>query len=200
VNDILNLAKGHVDLIFENPGWGPFTFHSALHTRSVFEKAKEWSACCVISQEHSEALQLAALFHDIGYLSNYEDHEAEGIRMFLNFADANGIPTLPQNTVIELIECTRETHSDFSKPISKIMHDIDRVAMGMADFIDQGLNLRKEWEHFKRFKTNDKGWLEFQIQYLEKTKFKTEYGLSKYNLQRERNLQSLKALLADTAK
>lgn len=197
MSDILNQAKGHFESIFNNPGWGPFTFHSVHHTWSVVEKAQEWAKAYKLESTDSEALQLAAMFHDLGYLSRYDDHETEGIRMFFDFAEEHDISENQQGAVKHLIECTRKTHSNFEDPLCAIMHDIDRAAMGMTDFIEQGLSLRKEWEHFKGLETNDIEWFEFQIQYLTKTEFKTDYGISKYNPQREKNLQLLRALVAN---
>ncbi len=145
----------------------------------------------------TRALELAALFHDVGYLANYENHESEGNRIFLTFAQNHGLASDLQHLVTQLIDSTKKTHRNFSNPLAKIMHDIDRAAMGMPGFIEQGLKLRKEWEHLKGLETNDREWFEFQVQYLEKTTFKTGYGVSTYNTQRIENLQNLKSLLAE---
>jgi uncharacterized protein len=199
VSDILNLAKVYMESVFDDSDWAPFTFHSIHHTTTVLEKALEWATACNLRPEESEAIQLAAMFHDLGYLTRYDNHESEGIWLFSVFAEENGIPADQQKVVKRLIECTRKTHSDFSIPLYKIMHDIDRVGMGMPDFVDQGLNLRKEWEHFKSFQTNDVEWFASQIEYLEKTKFKTDYGRSNYSDQKRKNLESLKRLLQDSS-
>jgi len=198
VSEILSLAKEYVEFIFESPDWEPFEFHSVKHTRSVFEKANEWAIACNLDAMDSLAVKLAALFHDIGYSSNYKDHEAESIRMFQKFSGSHRVGSDLQEKVIYLIECTRKTHSDFTDSLACIMHDIDRAAMGMPDFIEQGLNLRKEWEHFIGLKTNDHEWLESQVQYLKDTHFKTDYGFDKYNAEKEKNLRALNALLAQS--
>lgn len=195
MSDILNEAKDHFESVFKNSGWIPFSFHSVDHTRSVVEKAIEWAKACKLESADSEALQLAAMFHDLGYLSRYDDHESQGVKMFLDFAREHDVSENQQKAVKRLIESTRKTHSDFTDPLCAIMHDIDRAGMGMPDFIEQGLKLREEWGHFKDLETNDAEWFAFQIEYLSKTKFKTDHGILNYSDQKQKNLESLKELL-----
>lgn len=165
-----------------------------LHTQLVFEKANEWALAMKFDNETATALKLAALFHDVGYRTNYDDHEPEGIRIFKGFANENGIELSTIDSVSDLIEYTRKDHNDLNNPLAKVMHDIDRVSMGMPNFVNEGLQLRKEWQYFKGLNADDKEWFSFQVDYLNRTEFKTEHGRLNYNNQRLKNIEVLISL------
>ena len=161
----------------------------------VYKKAEEWAFALDLDLNTETALKLAALFHDVGYRTDYDDHESEGIRIFKHFAEKRAVDITIINQTSELIGYTRKEVNDPTSSLAETMHDMDRVSMGMPSFIEVGLSLRKEWEHFKGLKVKDNEWYAFQVEYLERTEFKTGHGINRYNGQRLKNLEILKRLL-----
>ena len=56
-------------------------YHNLPHTLSVVDAVRLLSARHEISYEDCELLELAAWFHDTGYVKAYENHEAAGAEM-----------------------------------------------------------------------------------------------------------------------
>ena len=162
----------------------------------VFEKSKEWCAHERLNEVQSINVQLAALFHDLGYRTNPDDHESESCDMFRSFASSMRLRPECIDAVCQLIHYTNKHYKDHTIQLAAIMHDIDRVSMGLSSFYESGLLLKKEWAHFKGLVAEELEWIEFQIDYLQRTEFKTVYGQKAYDPQRLINLENLLELAA----
>ena len=178
-----------------DPGWDRYTFHNILHTQLVVDKAKEWSSACKLNEQDSIALKLAAWYHDIGYLNEPDNHEEESIRLFLLSIQKETLPPEMTDMVVQLIRSTKQKDTEKRNELENMIHDMDRVAMGMTNFMEWGQKLRTEWKNLRNAEWTDKDWIRFQIEYLNMTHFKTDHGRQTYGAQKALNLQELKNVL-----
>src|SRR4030095_16287412 len=52
-----------------------YTYHNAHHTRSVIQATQQLCEYEKLDEHQTEVLATAALFHDAGFLKNYQNHE-----------------------------------------------------------------------------------------------------------------------------
>ena len=177
--------------MFEDPKWQDFSFHSINHTIRVCKKADEFAKGSGLSKNQYVALMLAAMFHDTGYAFNYSDHETESVRIFKEFISGKAYPH--QDLVTQLILATRASAADPTTELEKIMHDIDRIGVGLPDFFEIGKLLRQEWQTKEGRQYSDIEWAQLQLDYLLKTDFLTEYGKTHFGEPRLHNIEAAKS-------
>ena len=62
-----------------------YSYHNFNHTQSVVNATKELCEKEKVDSDDRELLLIAAWFHDTGYISGYENHENESIRIASEF-------------------------------------------------------------------------------------------------------------------
>src|ERR1041385_2975288 len=141
-------------------------YHNYSHTHDVMLAAmtiaKEEG---VVSENDLALLRTAALFHDCGYVSGYENHEAEGCLLVQKFLPGFGYSGQQINTICSLIMKTKLP----SKPetiLEKILCDADLDYLGRDDFAVLGAKLYLELHNLKKVK-DEKEWDEMQVKFLE---------------------------------
>ena len=191
--ELLVRAEAFVRNVFDDSRWEGFSFHSINHTIRVCKKADEFGKGSALNEDDYLALMLAAMFHDTGYAFNYSDHETESVRIFQDFI---GTEEYDGSEMVEqLILATGTSAEPLNSELEKIMHDIDRIGVGLPDFFEIGNMLRDEWAAKENRKFSDGEWAQLQLDYLDQTGFLTEYGREKFGKQRLRNIEVAKSAL-----
>lgn len=83
---IIEKSKKYVQGLFEKGNTELLTYHNWSHTKNVLE-ASELIArnSKEVEEDKVEQIQLAAIFHDAGFLEGSEDHEARGAEKAISF-------------------------------------------------------------------------------------------------------------------
>ena len=141
-------------------------YHDLSHTFNVEKAAVRFAKLEGIDEESILLLQTAVLYHDAGFILQYNDNEG--------FAEQLARKTLPkygyseeQIVVIANIIISTAANNFPKTLLEKVMCDADHDYLGRADYYTVVAKLRAELENFGEI-MSDETWINFQLDYLEK--------------------------------
>ncbi len=168
-----------------------YVFHNLAHTQRVVKKAIEIAADFKLEKEDAENIEIAALFHDTGYVVGIENHEEESVKIANSFLQNNKVDASRITVISNLILATKINYTP-KNDLEKIIADADCAHLGSKNFFDYTSLLRKEWELTGLKKVDDAEWLTINIDFFtEKHRFYTVYALKKWTKNKEKNLAKL---------
>jgi len=176
INDALvEDAKDYVASILTHDLSDKCLFHTINHTLDVLKNAEIIGKYCKLEVEALNVLRICALFHDVGYVDAYDDHEIFSAKRATTYLKSKNID---QETIhqIEVAIHSTKTPQNPKDKISKILCDADLMNLTFDDYFEQIDLMRKEWEKVGKAKLDRN---EFHIKSLEffKThKYHSEYG------------------------
>jgi adenylate cyclase len=171
------------------------TYHSITHTINVEKAVSKYSKLEGISAKELILLRTAALFHDTGFLTDYQQNEAFAVNFLRSTAPQYGFTTEDVNFMSDIILATSKNVSP-SNLFEQIICDADHDYLGRKDYHLTAANLRSELSLFGTELT-DEEWLQKQISYLEFEH--VYYTNSARNIRqegKEKRIIELKAMLA----
>ncbi len=147
------------------------TYHSAAHTRDVYEQAVRIADAEGVSAEEIRLLKLAALFHDTGFLRTYAQHEMMSCRIFREKTAGYALTVQERELIEGLIMATclpqePQTH------LQQIICDADLDYLGRDDFFVIGDSLRREFRQFG-IVDSDQAWEALQLKFLNGHRYHT---------------------------
>ena len=181
-----------------------YVYHNLAHTQRVVEHIKELIENLEIAKTDAENLEIAAWFHDTGFVKGAENHEEESVKIATEFLTSNKISAKRIEAISNLILATKMNHHP-KDDLEKIIMDADCAHLASKNFFDYTSLLRKEWELTDFKKVSDGEWIATNIEFFTvKHRYKTEYALKKWTKTKEKNLSKLiksqKELKADIKK
>ncbi|MEM1123166.1 MAG: HD domain-containing protein, partial [Bacteroidota bacterium] len=148
-------------------------FHTYQHTQRVWKAVKELSRQAKVSTEDREILQIAALFHDTGFIKDYENHEKESIFLAVNYLRDKGYPEEKIAKIKALIEVTKLDIAPATF-LQKLMCDADTAHLGQKRYRRRSERLRKEWEYFRKdYCPTDLEWEKENLKFLQQHNYYT---------------------------
>ncbi|RCS26350.1 HD domain-containing protein [Polaribacter sp. WD7] len=181
-----------------------YVYHNLAHTQRVVEKTKEISESLELSKTDTENLEIAAWFHDTGYIKGAKNHEQESVKIVSEFLEEKKVPASRIDIISKLILATKMGH-EVTNDLEKIIVDADCAHLASKSFFDFTSLLRKEWEltGFKKF--SDVDWVKSNIEFLsQQHRFKSDFALKNWTKRKEKNLskliKNLKSLKGDLKK
>ncbi len=185
-NAIVKDAGEYVFNLFKEKLPGDYVYHNYNHTAETVKACRKLAKSYNLTNRDFEVLMLAAVFHDTGYITTYEGHEEESVRLMKEYLKGN-YPDDEIAEIEELILSTKhKTVPDGS--LQEILHDADYINVGSKKFEHWANLLRIEWERILHKSYTEEEWAQIQLQFLIDTTFKTEDAVVKYNEQRELNI------------
>ena len=149
------------------------TYHSKEHTIDVLKHSLRIAASeGIVDPYEVLILKFAALFHDIGFLQTYANHEAKGCELFLEYADMEAFSDTEKADIQSLIMATKLPQSP-KNHLEQIICDADLDYLGRDDFFIIGDNLRKEFLHYN-IVANNEVWEKLQLNFLSNHHYFTE--------------------------
>jgi uncharacterized protein len=149
------------------------TYHSLRHTRDdVLPAALRLARAGGVNGDTLLCLATAALFHDIGFLVAYDDHEAHGIAVARAALPGFGYSAGQLELIAGLIAATRMPQQPTS-PLAEILCDADLDVLGRKDFCDVNRLLLVETQHYRQIDIAEAEWLDGQARFLEEHHFFT---------------------------
>ncbi|MEL6986598.1 MAG: HD domain-containing protein, partial [Bacteroidota bacterium] len=103
--DIIETSENYVFKLLDNLS-EDYSFHNTEHTRNVRNVSMELASAEGLSDGEKEVLELAALFHDVGYAEVYKGHEQAGAKMASSFLKELNIDQIKIDKVVALILST----------------------------------------------------------------------------------------------
>lgn len=168
-----------------------YVYHNLAHTQRVVEKTKELVENLKVSKTDAENLEIAAWFHDTGFVKGAENHEEESVNIVSEFLIKYKISAKRVTAISNLILATKMNHQA-NNDLEKIIMDADCAHLASKNFFDYTSLLRKEWELTGFKEVSDEEWIAENINFFSvQHRYNTEYALKKWTKAKEKNLSKL---------
>jgi len=191
---ILGKVKEFIEHTFKEKGPENNTYHNLIHTAEVVNITREIAEANNVSDTDLEMLQIAAWFHDIGYVEKCEGHEEVSVAIAKEFLFENNYPAEKINKVISLIEVTKMPQNP-ANLLEEIICDADLHHIGSKDFEEKGEGLRDELEKTHGLTFSDEGWLKKNRMFFNMHKFYTPYARERFEAQKNINIHKIEKRL-----
>ena len=184
-------AEKHVFNLLNTDLERAYVYHNLAHTQRVVEKTKELTENLKIAKTAAENLEIAAWFHDTGFVKGAENHEEESVKIAVEFLKNNKVSDKRIEAISNLIMATKMDHVA-KDDLEKIISDADCAHLASKNFLDYTTLLRKEWELTGFKNVSDEEWVAGNIDFFsQKHRFKTDYALKNWTKIKEKNLSKL---------
>ncbi len=169
-------------------------YHQYEHSLDVMERAvylweKEWA-----TEEELEILAVAALFHDTGFIIQYDNNEYIGAKIAHNYLKTILYPENKIKQVEKLILSTSPDVEPESK-LEEIIKDADLDNLGRDDFFENSKRVKKELETIKNIKIKDPEWHHASLDIIGKNTFYTKTQTQERGKKRAENEEKLRKQL-----
>jgi len=169
---VIEEIKDHVLSRLNNELADNLYYHGPHHTVDVYESAKNLGEKEKISDDDMELLEIAALFHDSGFMVKYADHEEVGCKIARATLPDYGYTVKQIDIICDIIMATKlpqlpKTH------LQEIICDADLDYLGRDDFEQISGTLVQEMDAFGKGVNKDQ-WNTIQINFLGQHKYFTE--------------------------
>lgn len=165
-------------------------YHAYEHALEVADRVLELGKKEWINEETLEILVIAALFHDVGFVIQYDDNEYIGATIAKNYLRSIFYPQEKINMVEKLIIATIYTRTP-ENLLESIIRDADTDNLWREDFFEKWERLKKEIECIKKIKILDPDWNHYSINFLKEHKFITQTEIQERQRKKEENLKKL---------
>ncbi len=170
-------------------------YHSVGHTKDVVNSVERIAFLEGITDEGLFLLKTAALFHDAGFLKQYDSNEYIGAQMASELLPKYGYTEQHINTIVELIEVTEIPHKPLNH-LQEIMCDADLDYLGRDDFQLISNNLKLELKTMDKIKS-DRKWDEMQVAFFNKHRYFTKTSIDSREAKKNDNLAVIIARLEE---
>jgi predicted metal-dependent HD superfamily phosphohydrolase len=150
-------------------------FHTIKHTLDVVSNAEIIGRFCKLDENSLNVLRICALFHDVGYVDAYNDHElfsAERARTYLHSKNID--PEIIDQ--IEVAILSTKTPQNPRDQISRILCDADLMNLTFDDYFEQIDLMRKEWEKVGKAKLNSHEFHISSLEFFQSHEYHSKYG------------------------
>lgn len=158
-------------------------YHCSAHTlQYVYPTAIQLAEGENLSEEEKLLVAVTALFHDTGFLVQYEPHELEGAKNAFQYASGSNCIILQRNArLIAKAILQTSMKRPPANTIERIIRDADVSILGYPEFIDWNTNLRQEALLHPESKLHapaldDESWATNQLKFLLNHRWFTESG------------------------
>jgi putative nucleotidyltransferase with HDIG domain len=150
-------------------------FHTLSHTLDVMANAEIIASYCKLDEDSLNVLRICALFHDVGYVDSYDDHEIHSAERAKNYLLSKNID--PE--IIEQVEgaiLSTKTPQNPRDRISRILCDADLMNLTFGDYFEQIDLMRKEWEKVGKVKLNSQEFYLSSLEFFQSHEYHSKYG------------------------
>lgn len=169
-------------------------YHSVDHTKDVVQASIEIGIKENLTPDDLEIVQIAAWFHDVGYIEKTEDHEEISAMYASNFLSEENYPSDRIDSVISCILATKVPQCPKNK-LEKIICDADLNHLGKKIFFERNDKYRIEVQNNQRRKLSEYEWITKTIDFVTRHNFHTDYALNNFSEEKKNNLNLLQTQL-----
>lgn len=178
-----------IEQFFSNLPEGLY-YHNLEHTLDVFESVKRIGQAEQLTAKEIELAQIAALFHDTGFVDVYENNESLGAEYAVKYLPSFGFEASEIEQIKNAILATNLGIPPKSL-FDKVLCDADLDYLGRPDFEYRSNLLYKELK-YKGLITSKEQWLNLQLKFLSAPHYFTNYSLKNRAPQVKEILNKLK--------
>ena len=171
------------------------TYHCLAHTLDVLAQAQKIATAEGITDPNELLiLKVAALYHDMGFILSYHDHEAQGCEIVKQELPEFGFSPAQVKKVCGLIIATKIPQCPQNQ-LEQIICDADLDYLGRDDFSKIANNLYLELKNYNKLTEEDE-WNVLQVKFLEKHTYFTRYAQQNREAVKQAHLQTLRATVS----
>jgi uncharacterized protein len=148
-------------------------YHNIDHTLYVTQQCSEIGRHCNCTKQELDLLEVAALFHDIGFLYTYENHETASCNFAIEHLPNFGFSNASIKTICQTIMATKIPQSPTNK-LGQILADADLEYLGNNQVVAVAHKLYKELQ-FIHPQLSVAQWNDIQINFLQQHQYFTNY-------------------------
>ena len=185
---ITEKAKEYVKSTMDQHNVELLTFHSFEHTSSVVESALEIGQNSGLNEEELEILEVAAWFHDLGYLEGFKDHETKSWAMANAFLETENYPEAKAQLVKDCIMAT-SLHVTPKTMLEKVIADADLNHLAKPSQASKSEALRLEIKRVCGYDFSTEEWLDKDLGFLLAHHYHTPYAQEHYHPGKVENIE-----------
>jgi putative nucleotidyltransferase with HDIG domain len=118
-------------------------YHNYVHAKRVYKSTKEIAEHSSLSDTDMEAVLVAALLHDIGYIEGRDNHEDASIKLATPFLEKEGVSKEMTDKITQAIRATKMEATPETL-LDKILRDADASHFAKDYFEEASEYLRQE--------------------------------------------------------
>ena len=183
---LLQQAEFFVCNLFERELSPKNYYHNIEHTRHVLNTVTQLAKMEDCTEQDTLLLQLAAWFHDTGYVVVDDGHEMESVKIAHQFMSKAGLSAEDLSAVERLIFVTKMDAFPNSH-LENIMKDADCVHVASEDFFEISEKLRLELKYKNEQNISELEWLNKNKSFIANHKFYTRFAQVKLQPKKEMN-------------
>lgn len=187
--DFMNLKIFVIQFLNDNLSSNLY-YHGSHHTLDVLQSLDQICFYEKVNPEDFFILKTAVLFHDMGYIDQYENNETIGVEYAKKFLPEYGYSKTQIEKISQLILATKVPQKPKSK-LEKIICDADLDYLGREDFGDISDNFFKELKENKILNSK-KEWDQIQIKFIEMHDYFTGFSINNRKKLKNNHLQLIK--------
>lgn len=165
------------------------SYHDVQHTKDVVEAANYLAIKEILGEQETSIVLTAALFHDIGFTSGYDEHEASSCEIARKILPSFDYDTIQIEKICKLIMATKLPQKP-ANILEEIICDADLFYLGSDKYFDKAEQLHVEFKATERIK-DDADWNKVQIDFLKKHRYFTLTAIKEQDKKKKENLQHL---------
>ena len=169
-------------------------YHNLAHTHDdVVPAAEHLASLEGVAGESLQLLRTAAYYHDIGFIEQYAEHEAIGVRIARQVLPHFGYSSEDIRTICGIVLVTRMPQTPHTL-LEEIMADADLDVLGRDDFWVKNQALRAERAACVT-PARDQEWYSGQLQFLQMHHYFTASAVSRRSAVKRLHIEQLMLLL-----
>lgn len=176
-----------------------FSYHNLEHTAIVVEGAIAIGKAEKLSEKEMTILQIAAWFHDTGYVHFKEEHEEESVRIATDFLRQENAE---EELITSVADCILATKPDTQpeEKLHQVICDADMFHFSKDNYDDLVANLRKEWASLYNKHYSDLEWNQLNLDFLSRHEFHTDYAREQLLESKEKIQKAIRKEIKKTQK
>ncbi len=170
-------------------------YHGLHHTLDVVDAAENIALQENIDSANMELLKVASLFHDTGFIKQYQSNEEIGCEIAKEFLPQFNYSNAEIEKICEIIMATKvpQTPNDH---LGEIMADADLDYLGRSDFYPIGKTLFEEL-NAHGISLDENKWNQMQVKFLSNHKYFTKTSREMRDEEKQKQLEKIKFLLVN---
>ncbi len=184
-------AKQYVVNLLESDLSKGFLYHDMNHTLDVYRSASELGKSAKLAEQDQILLETAALYHDVGFISDIEEHEEKSVEIVMQKLPEFGYSHKDIESIVGMIRATKIPQNPHNY-LEMLLCDADLDYLGRDDFFVLAAKLQLEWRRLKFRDIPFDEWIAFEKNFLGNHKYFTKEAQAKRDMGKIDNLNQLK--------
>ena len=189
MSKLINECKEYVFSLLQDELPSHIIYHNFPHTLRVVKKLQELIKGEGVPEKDAELLQIAAWFHDSGFVTGANKHEESGVQLAKDFLK-NKISDDDFSTVKQLILATKMGHKPINQ-LERIIKDADCSHLASKSFNQTSDLLKEELRLTNAADHSDLDWKKGNVTFLTNHQFFTNYAIENWQEKKQSNLLEL---------